>query len=195
LRVDEQASTLEDTTMNPVTTAAYLVCLAISRDLPASQPRTVDEILKEHGLPLFAAKDVRLDASRWTLWAGFWPARASRLVTTGLRPIETKEQACKLRGEVLIYCSEPEKLRGWGDLFLWLHSVGGEMARATPFLGREGPGKSVLRMGRDSATDVLPSLPLKNPIKVTLVFLDRRGRVSRTERHDIIELAHASLHT
>ena len=178
--------------MSPVTAAVYLLCLALSRDFGTSTPRTVDEVLNEHGLPLHAAKEVWVEAPRWTLWAGFWPTRAGRLVTAGYHPIETKEQARKLSGEVLISCSEPAELRGRGDLLLWAHWVGARMARATPFLGREGPNARILRMGPDPASKAVPFLPLTNPMKLTLVFIDRRGQVYRTERHDIIELAHAS---
>jgi hypothetical protein len=186
---EEVARKLEGSVMSPVTAAVYLLCLALSRDFGTSTPRTVDEVLKEHGLPLHAAKEVWVEAPRWTLWAGFWPTRAGRLVTAGYHPIETKEQARKLSGEVLISCSEPAELRGRGDLLLWAHWIGVEMARATPFLGNERPKGNVLR---DGPTPKAFSLPLKNPMKVTLVFVDKTGHVRQTERHDIIELAHAS---
>jgi hypothetical protein len=176
--------------MNPITAGVYLLCLALSRESSAGSPRTVDEVLKEHGLPLFAAKEVRVEGRRWALWAGFWPTRAGRLVTAGFRPIKTKQQARKLSGAVLVYCSEPAGVREWGDLMLLAHWVGAEMARATPSLGMEGPNAKFLRVG-PQLKDL--SLPLKNPMKVTLVFVDKRGRVRRTERHDIIELAHAPL--
>jgi hypothetical protein len=159
-------------------------------DSRRSNARTVDQVLKEQGLPLFAAKEARVDDKRWTLWAGFWPTRAGRLVTAGFHPIETKEQARKLSGEVLIYCSEPLELRGWGDLALWAYWVGIEMARSNPFRGMEGPNAKLLRVGPDPNA---MSLPLRNPMKVTLVFLDRRGCVRQIERHAIIELATAPL--
>jgi hypothetical protein len=176
--------------MSSVTTAVYLLCLALSREFGVSNPCTVDEVLKEHGLPLFAAKEVRVEARRWTLWAGFWPTRAGRLVTAGFHPIETKEQARKLSGEVLVYCSEPAELRGWGDLLLWAHWVGVEMARATPLLGEERPNARFLRIGPDPKA---LSLSLKNPMKVTLVFIDKQGCVRHTTRYDLVELAHAPL--
>lgn len=176
--------------MNPVITAVYLLCLALSRECSVSAPRTVEDVLKEHSLPLYAAKEVRIEARRWTLWDGFWPTRAGRLVTTGLHPIETREQARKLSGEVFVYCSEPAQLRGQGDLLLWAHHVGARMARATPLLGEEGP---IMKFGRAAPHPRTFALPLKNPIKVTLVFVDKDGRVRHSERHDIIELADAPL--
>lgn len=151
--------------MNPVPTAVYLVCLALSREFSAGNPRTVDDVLRVHGLPLYAAKEVRVEAPRWTLWAGFWPTRASRLVMVGFHPIETKAQARKLSGEVLVYCSEAGKLRKRGDLLLWSSWVGARMARATPFLGYEGSKANFLRAGPRRRAF---SLPLDNPMKITL---------------------------
>jgi hypothetical protein len=175
--------------MTSVTTAVYLLCLALCRQFAVSNPRTVDEVLKAHGLPLFAASEARVEAVRWQLWAGFWPTRASCLVTTAFHPIQTPGQARRLAGAVLLYCSEPVPWRRRGDLLLWAHWVGAEMARATPFLGAEGPDANVLRARLEPKA--VP-LPLKNPLKVTLVFVDQQGRVSHTARHDVIELAHAS---
>jgi hypothetical protein len=176
--------------MNPVTAAAYLLCLGLSREFGTSNPRTVEEVLKEHGPLLFAASEVHVEARRWTRWAGFWPSRAGRLVTTGFHPVETQAQARKLSGNVMIYCSEPPELRGWGGLALWTHWVGAEMARANPAMGYEGPNRKFLRDGPFSQ-GFSPPLPLKNPMKITLVFVDNDGHVRSTERHDIIELAHA----
>jgi hypothetical protein len=177
--------------MNAAATAIYLFCLALSREF-AVQPRTVDEVLKERGLILFAAKEVRVDKVRWALWAGFWPTRAGRLVTTGFHPIETKKQARNLSGEVLVFCSEPAELRGWGDLALWSHWVNAQMARANPFVGYEGKNS---RLSRVAAKPRALPLPLSNPMKVTLMFIDKKRRVQRTERHDVIELAHCPLRT
>jgi len=176
--------------MSPVTTAVYLLCLALSREFGTSNPRTVDEVLTEHGLPLYAAKEVRVEARRWTLWAGFWPTRAGRLVTAEFHLIDTKEQARKLSGEVLVYCSEPAEMRGCGDLLLGAHWLGIKMARAAPSVGNEGPNA---KFSASVLTPRLFPLPLKNPMKVTLVFVDKQGHVRHTERHDIIELAHAPL--
>ncbi len=118
---------------------------------------------------------------------GFLPTRAGRLVTSGLHPIETKAQVRKLAGGVLIYCSEPGKRRGMGDLLLWVDCVGTDMARATPFLGAQRANAKILRVGHDGQADAL-TLPLKSPLYFTLVHLDRRGHVQRIERRDIIEL-------
>src|SRR3989441_2533128 len=35
----------------------------------------------------------------------------------------------------------------WDQLAIWAITVGSNMARATPFLGHEGPGASLLRLG------------------------------------------------
>src|SRR5262245_46074840 len=178
----EVARRTEGGVMSPVAAGVYLLCLALSREFAVSNPRTVEEVLKEHGLPLYAANEVRVEAKHWTLWAHFWPARAGRLVTTGFHSVETREQARKLQGEVLIYCSEPIPLQAWGDLLLGVHEVGRAMAQATPLLGAEGPEANFLRVGPKPRAI---SLPLKNPMKVTLVFLDKEGRVRQVERHDI----------
>ncbi len=174
--------------MHSFTTAVYLLCLAFSREF-VSTPHTVEQVLKEPGRQLFAAREARVESRRWTLWAGFWPTRAGRLVTVGFHPIETKEQARKLSDEVLIYCSEPAELRGRGNLLLWAYWTLEHMAQATPFLGSEGPNASYLRM---RPAPLAPSLPLANPIKVTLMLVDRQGRVRHTERDDIIELSPGS---
>lgn len=172
--------------------AGHLLCLALSRELAVSHPRTVDEILKDPQVQLFAAKEVRVDALRWTLWSGYWPTHAGRLATKGFRWLENKKQAKKLSNEVLIYCSEPARWRGWGELTLWAHDLSAKMASATPLLGHEVPNAKPLRTVAD-AKPWPASLPLTNPMKVTLVFLDRRGRVRRLERRDILELVHAPL--
>jgi hypothetical protein len=107
--------------------------------------------------------------------------------------LKASEQARNLSGALLIYCREPAVLRRWGDLFLWAHSVGAKMTGATPFLGKEGPNSDLLRADPNPETRAATYLPLKNPMKVTLVFFDRQRRVYRTERHDVLELVYASL--
>ncbi|MCA9257133.1 MAG: cytochrome b N-terminal domain-containing protein, partial [Phycisphaerales bacterium] len=37
----------------------------------------------------------------------------------------------------------------WDQLAIWAITVGSNMARATPFLGHEGPGAQLLRIGGD----------------------------------------------
>ena len=39
----------------------------------------------------------------------------------------------------------------WDQLAIWAITVGSNMARATPFLGHEGPGAALLRAGRRAA--------------------------------------------
>lgn len=158
--------------MNTFTIAVYLFGLAVARQSGTAEPHSINDVLKDHGLPLLAAKEAHVDAMCPALWAGFLPTIAGRLVTTGLHPVYTEEEARKLAGGVLIYCSEPAKLRRWVDLLLRAALLGAEMARATPFMGKEAA-----------------SLPFRYPLNFTLVFLDRHGRVRRVERRDIIELA------
>jgi hypothetical protein len=168
-----------------------LLCLALYREFAVTGPRSLDDVFREHQPPLFAAREARVEKTRWTLGDGYWPYRAGRLVTVGFHAIETREQAQKLSGEVLIYCSEPAPMRGSGDLTLRVHGVDANMAQSSQFLGREGPNGKLL----NAAPELLVrSLPLSRPIKVTLVFLDENGHVRRAERHEVIELVHAALH-
>ena len=41
----------------------------------------------------------------------------------------------------------PDILLPWDQLAIWAITVGSNMARATPFLGHEGPGASLLKIG------------------------------------------------
>jgi len=161
--------------MTSVASAVYLAALLFGREF-AIAPRSIDDVLKKHGLPLYAATTVQVQST----WDEMWPARADRLTTVGFRLIVTEEQARKLTGGVIIYCSEPRATRGLGDLILGLHATAENMNRSAP-MARELLGP--------------PSLPLKAPMKVRLVFLDERGGVKRSERRDIIELKSAPAKT
>jgi hypothetical protein len=154
--------------MSSVATAIYVAILLFGGEF-ANAPRSIDDVLKNHGLPLYAATSVQIQST----WDETWPARANRLITVGFRLIETEEQARKLSGGIIIYCSEPKSSRGLGDLILGLHATAENMARSSP-MAKELLGP--------------PTIPLKAPMKVRLVFLDGRGGVKRTERRDIIEL-------
>jgi hypothetical protein len=151
------------------TTAVFLACM------PAWQecgPRTVADIVKAHGLPLFAAESARVEAIQPRAGTGPCAPRLGRLVTKGFRWIESEAEGRRLANVVLIYCTEPGEGRGWGDLALGAHSVGVRMMEASPLLGSTGP------------------LPLARPFRITLAHVDRDGRVLRTETHNIMELAH-----
>jgi hypothetical protein len=174
--------------MCPTTPGVYLLCLALSGDAGALP--TVGDLVKQQGLPLFAAKQVRVEALHWVPRPGQWPALASRLVTVGFHRIDTAAEACKVSGEVLISCSEPVPGGAWGNLVLWLHAVGGDLARATPFLGREGPGGNVLWNRPDPAA--APPLSLTAPVELTLAFVNGQGEVYRSERRQVLELAHGT---
>ena len=154
--------------MSPIATAVSLLILVLGHE-SAATPRTIDDVLKDRGLPLFAATDVRIQST----WDEMWPVRANRLVTTGFRTVENNEQMLRCAGEVLIYCAESGESRELGDLILRLHAIAEQMAHSSPQAGELlGP----------------PSLPLKAPMKVALVFVDRQGRVRRLEQHAVIEL-------
>jgi hypothetical protein len=158
--------------MSPIETAVSMLILVLGHE-SAATPRTIDEVLKDHGLPLFAATDVRIQST----WDEMWPVRANRLVTTGFRTVESKEQVKRCAGGVLIYCAESGESRELGDLILRLHAIAERMARSSPQAGELlGP----------------PSLPLKAPMKVALVFVDKQGRVQRLERQAVVELKSAS---
>jgi hypothetical protein len=150
---------------------ALTICLVCP---PASDRAScsVDDILKAHGLPLFAAQAAHVEPVGREAGSGFWAPRLSRLVTTDFSAIYSEEEARKLAAAVLIYCTEPGKQKGWGDLALAAHAVGRRMALASPLLGYEGP------------------LPLARPFQITLAHVDRHGRVLRTETHNIVELEH-----
>ena len=164
--------------MNIFAAAFYYFCLALCREFGGTNPQTIDEVLKQHPLPIFAAQEAHIKGMRWKLWTGFWPTQAGRLMTDGYRAITTKEQLQNLKGGVLIYCSEPAPLRAYGDLVLWAGKANDDMARATPLLSRGG-----------AFAGLAPILvPFGNPMKVTLVHLDKQGHVLRSERRDIIEM-------
>jgi len=154
--------------MSYAASAIYAAVLIFGHN-HAANPRTIDDVVKEHSLPLFAATAVQSQTTRDELW----PASADRLITENFRIIETREQARKLSGGVLIYCAEPATSRALGDVILRLHATAQQMSRSSP-----------------EAAELLgpPTLSLTSPMKVRLVYLDEHGRVRRSERHDVIEL-------
>src|SRR5262245_31523816 len=146
--------------------ALYLACFPV---LPGRfAPAPVEQVLKVHGLPLFAAESARLQAIREN-----GAKRTKRLVTTDFRVIYSPQDARRLSDAVLIYCTEPDpRRRAWGDLALAASSVGARMSRASPLL--------------TSAVH----LRLNGPLRVTMAHVDGRGRVRHTETHAIVELTH-----
>src|SRR5262245_20661308 len=157
--------------MNSVASTIYAAVLIFGHNSAAS-PRSVDDLLKNHGLPLFAATTVRIQTTRDELW----PASADRLITDDFRMIKTRDEALKLSGGVLIYSAEPAASRALDDLILQIHAMAQQLARSSP-----------------EAAELLgpPSLPLTSPLRVRLVYLDEHG-VRRSERHEVIELRSAA---
>jgi hypothetical protein len=138
------------------------------RDVDAS---TLAGILRAHGLPALSAKTARLEEPRWALWTRFMPVRAGRLVVADLRTTDLEKP--KLAKRVLIY-AEGNALNNWAKLELWLVGVGAAMKRAAPFLGREGPGRSLLQMGPED-----PFVAQTTTMRVLLIYVDSHGKVYR----------------
>ena len=89
------------------------------------------------------------------------------LVLSDLRDVEIGTQGRQLAGRVLLQADRNVLLA------LWVLRVGSDMARATPFLGHEGPGTNILRLG---GARVAPSpVTFRRPVWLTLIPLDSTG--------------------
>jgi hypothetical protein len=117
-----------------------------------------------------------LDTSRLARFsAASVQVRGDTLVVAGLQDIPPQTAGRDLAGRVLVG-ADPG-----AELGLWTLKVAAGMVRATPFLGREGPGVTLL----DPAVLQPPQpvfVPFKVPVAVTLTDLDAGGMPSRT-RH------------
>jgi hypothetical protein len=102
--------------------------------------------------------------------------KGDTLTVTDLQEIDPKATGQDLAGRVL--------LGGGGSvkLGLWALKVGADMARATPFLGQEGPGGSVLGKPGTPAAPQPNCIPFKAPVGVTLTELDAGGLPCRTRQ-------------
>src|SRR3989441_8210009 len=60
----------------------------------------------------------------------------------------------------------------WDQLAIWAITVGSNMARATPFLGHEGPGQQLLQLGG------VPLIHSGSDARFVLIGGPRRGGVS-----------------
>ena len=113
--------------------------------------------------------------------------KGETLILTDLRDIDENTQGRQLAGRVL--------LQGDKDvlLALWVLKVGGDMARATPLLGHEGPGQTFLNPGRPGGENRFfdPPATFRRPVRLTLIPLDPRGapRPARQVTIRTIELA------
>jgi hypothetical protein len=101
--------------------------------------------------------------------------RGDTLVVADLREIPPKAAARDLAGRVLVGGD------AGAELGLWTLKVAAGLARATPFLGQEGPGATVASMR--NRTVVQPPqpdfVPFKVPVAVTLTDLDAGGMPGR----------------
>ena len=66
----------------------------------------------------------------------------------------------------------------WDQLAIWAITVGSNMARATPFLGHEGPGAALLRAGRRAAD----SRRRRCAVRAARRHVRRRGRAAAVLR-------------
>jgi hypothetical protein len=101
--------------------------------------------------------------------------RGDTLVVTDLEEIDAKASGRDLARRVLIGGD------GGAEMGLWVLKVAAAMARATPFLGREGPGGAMSKQ----ATREVPQpdfVPFKVPVAVTLTDLDAGGTPCRTRQ-------------
>jgi hypothetical protein len=94
------------------------------------------------------------------------------LILLDLRDVRKGTRGQQLAGRVLL---DGDKDVLWP---LWVLAVGGNMARATPLLGREGPGAGFPR-SLDKLGGVIPvsdpPVLFRTPVRLTLIPLDSRG--------------------
>jgi hypothetical protein len=170
--------------------AMMAVWLACQLSLPPSgdfhNERTLDEVLRAHGPPLFSARAAATEQPRWVLWGRFVPVRAERLVASDVQLVDPDKRP-RPAGRVLVYC-EGNVRNGWARLELWALVVRAEMERATPFLDDEGPGKRLLQVGSGKGGRSRYAYQT-DPIRVTLVSVDGKGAVTRIATTRIRELS------
>ncbi len=173
--------------MIPTTIAAVVLACQLYLPDPGRfrNERTLDEVLRTHGPPVFTARTATVEQLRWVLWARCLPVRAGRLVVSDLQQVDPAKRP-RPTGRVLVYC-EGNPRNGWARLELFAVVLGREMKRATPFLGEEGPGKRLLQVGPGKGGRSRFVVPT-DPIRVTLVWVDGRGKVSRVETTRIREV-------
>jgi hypothetical protein len=126
---------------------------------------TLEDLVKQRGLPLFTAKALR--ATGGTLTADDWR----------WADVDAARDLRKLRGHALVYCDP------WDGLSLGAAQVGWKMRQAAPMLGQEGPGTKFLGLGDDRV-----AVELAAPAQVLLVFVDAEGVVSHTQEVTVTEL-------
>ncbi|HVS38591.1 MAG TPA: hypothetical protein VMS17_23750 [Gemmataceae bacterium] len=108
----------------------------------------------------FSAKSARVDGET--------------LILTDLQQTDPKADRSKLAGRVLI--------DGDGDAKLGLFAlkVGVDVQQAAPFMGREGPGGSILKTPPPmDSSPAVNFVPFYAPVRETLTDLDANGAVSR----------------
>jgi hypothetical protein len=170
---------------------ATMMAILLARQLVLPYPggfrneRTLGEVLRAHGPPLFTARSATIEQPCWVLWGRILPVRARRLAASDLQMVD-HDKLPKLAGRVLIYC-EGNVWNSWAKLELSVLFLGADMARATPLMGREGPGQRFLEIGPDNR-DGGRYITQTDPIRIILIYVNERGAVDRIGMTRIREL-------
>ena len=141
---------------------ALLACpflLPVDPGVPSSQT--------EAPAALFFARSARLDGDA--------------LLVADLREVDPKAGTGALGGRVLIGGE------GAAELGLWTLTVGADMERTTPLLGKEGPGATFLKPGHNT-TERSDFVPFRGPIRVKLTYLGADGSPRCTEERIVREI-------
>jgi hypothetical protein len=133
---------------------------------PGKPKTTVQQLVKERGLPLLAARSAQV--------------QGERLLAAGLDLVEGTAKPRDFEGRVLVYCED-----SWEALWLLTAVAEWKMARATPRLGQEGAGAKFLNIGPAGGGE---PTPLLGPVRLLLVSVNARGLVRRTEAATVTEV-------
>jgi hypothetical protein len=111
--------------------------------------------------------------------------KGDALIVADLQEVNSKTAPGALGGRVLLSGDSGV------ELGLWVLKVDVDMARATPFLGEEGPGATFLKPGKPGPSGS-EFVPFRAPVRVTLTHLDASGTTLRTEQQAVREIRRAS---
>jgi hypothetical protein len=152
--------------------AVFLVLLGVATLLPAD-PGTSS-----------AAQELSVAAN---LLAPYSAASAKvegdALVLRDFRLVEKGTPGRQLAGRLLLNGGKEVVLGLWGL------KVAGDMARATPLLGHEGPGQTFLNPRRPGGGSPVPAfVPFRRPVRLTLIPLDARGAPCTPRQVEVREI-------
>jgi hypothetical protein len=138
--------------------------LSLGAPAPMKKPATLGELIKSRGLPPYSARSVRFENDR--------------LDVSGSDSVDRRGHQ-RLRGRTLLYCDRSD------TLVLGLAVIAWKMKRAAPTVGREAPGTDLEQLLQENR----PLLaPLTRPVPITLVTVDDRGVVRRTQTARVTQL-------